>query len=200
VSAIDTMVLVMNRLKDMTFTGPNDADARSVRRVNVGSMRAGLGREFLDWRPPQVPDVASIKASIRFGPGQTGESVLADVQRELAALSKEQPQVQTEVTVIRRPALPPAQAFQVPRDAPIVKTVAGAYRRVLGSDPQIGAVRPYSFYGSDASHLQHIAKIPGVVCGAGGKFNTMPDERVELDQFRACTRIYALAALATCSA
>jgi acetylornithine deacetylase len=34
----------------------------------------------------------------------------------------------------------------------------------------------------------------GVVCGAGGKFNTMPDERVELDQFRAATRLYALAA------
>jgi acetylornithine deacetylase len=194
VSAIDTMILVIERLKQIEFTGPADADAASVRRVNVGSMRAGLGREYLDWRPPQVPDVATIRASFRFGPGQTQETVLADIDRELRALTAAHPEVRTEMGVIRRGALPPPRAFQVPRDAPIVRQVVDAYRRVLGGEPPVGAVRPYSFYGSDASHLQHVAGMSGVVCGAGGKFNTMPDERVELDQFRAATRLYALAA------
>jgi acetylornithine deacetylase len=63
----------------------------------------------------------------------------------------------------------------------------------------VGAVAPYRYYGSDASHLQHLGGMTGVVCGAGGKYNTMPDERVELVQFRAATRVYALAALAVCA-
>ncbi|MFN8060910.1 MAG: M20/M25/M40 family metallo-hydrolase [Vicinamibacterales bacterium] len=198
ISSIDTMFLVIERLKRMPFTGPDDEDARSVRRVNVGSMKAGLGREYLDWRPPQVPDFATIKASIRFGPGQSEESVLADVRRELDALTRENPKVKTELQVIRRGALPPPHAFQVPRTEPIVQTVVSAYDRVLGDAPPVGAVRPYSFYGSDASHLQHIAGMKGVVCGAGGKYNTMPDERVELAQFRAATRVYTIAAVDVC--
>ena len=39
----------------------------------------------------------------------------------------------------------------------------------------------------------------GIVCGPGGKYNTMPDERVELPQFRAATRMYTLTAQAICS-
>jgi acetylornithine deacetylase len=38
----------------------------------------------------------------------------------------------------------------------------------------------------------------GLVCGVGGKYNTMPDERVEISQFHAATRLYLLTALAIC--
>jgi len=76
--------------------------------------------------------------------------------------------------------------------------VVQAYTVVRGMAPLVGAVAPYRYYGSDASHLQR-AGMAGVVCGAGGKYNTMPDERVELPQFRAATRMYALAARTICS-
>jgi acetylornithine deacetylase len=68
VSAIDTMMLVIDRLKKMEFKRSSDPEASSVRRVNVGSMRAGLGREMYDWRPGQVPDFATIRMSVRYGP------------------------------------------------------------------------------------------------------------------------------------
>lgn len=197
VSAIDTMIQVIERLKRMSFSGPSDPELASVRRLNVGSLRAGLGREYHDWRSGQVPDFASIKVSVRFGPGQSEETVRADIERELEALAREDPRVVTELEVPAREGS--ARSFQVSRLEPIVQAVADAYRRVLGSEPSVGAVAPYRYYGSDASHLQHLGGMTGVVCGAGGKYNTMPDERVELVQFRAATRVYALAALAVCA-
>ena len=57
----------------------------------------------------------------------------------------------------------------------------------------LGAVRPYCFYGTDASHLLHRAGMQGIVCGPGGKYNTMPDERVERRDFIDMIRIYLLA-------
>ena len=95
-------------------------------------------------------------------------------------------------------SLPPPRAFQVDANAPIVTAATDAYERVHGYEPALGAVAPYRYYGSDASHLQHLAEMSGIVCGAGGKYNTMPDERVELSQLRAATRVYALTAQTIC--
>ena len=136
--------------------------------------------------------------SVRYGPGQTEQSVLADIEREMAALATEDPRIETEVVARKREGLPPPRAFQVEHGEPIVAATVDAYERILGEKPPLGAVAPYRYYGSDASHLQHLAHAKGVVCGAGGKYNTMPDERVELSQFYACTRVYALAAQAMC--
>ena len=198
VSAIDTMLTVIERIQTMEFSGPDDPELESVRRVNIGSMRAGLGREMHDWRPGQVPDFATIRMSVRYGPGQTEASVLADLEREMHALAEEDPRIETEVVSRKREGLPPPRAFQVDRSEPIVTAAVDAYERILGEKPPVGAVAPYRYYGSDASHLQHLAGAKGIVCGAGGKYNTMPDERVELSQFYACTRVYALAAQAIC--
>ena len=54
-----------------------------------------------------------------------------------------------------------------------------------------GAIRPPAFYGTDAAHLA-AAGMEGVVCGPGGEFNTMPDERVRKSQFLDCVKIYIL--------
>ena len=51
------------------------------------------------------------------------------------------------------------------------------------------------FYGSDAAHLLHRARMEGVVCGAGGRDNTMPDERVDVADYLDAIRIYMLALL-----
>ena len=198
VSAIDTMLPVIERIRAMSFTGPDDPELRSVRRVNIGSMRAGLGREMHDWRPGQVPDFATIRMSVRYGPGQTEVSVVADIQRELDALSRDEPRIRAEVHSRKREGLPPPRPFQVERDEPVVLAVARAYETAIGASPPLGAVAPYRYYGSDASHLQHLAGMKGVVCGAGGKYNTMPDERVELSQLRSATRLYTLATRAIC--
>ncbi|MFQ5744680.1 MAG: M20 family metallopeptidase [Acidobacteriota bacterium] len=143
VSAIDTMYEVIERIKSMRFSGPDNPEYASVRRVNVGSIRAGLGREYQDWRPGQVPDFATIKMSVRFGPGQSEESVLSDIHRELDALAREDPRVRTEIAALRKKGLPPPRAFEISREERIVSAVTQAHRQVLGSEPRVGAVAPY---------------------------------------------------------
>lgn len=198
VSAIDLIVKVIERIKTMEFSGPDDPEFASVRRVNIGSMKAGLGREYHDWRPGQVPDVATIKMSVRFGPEQSEETVLADLRRELDALQREDPRVRTEIRSLKPEGRRPPRAFQVDKDEAIVKTVVANHTKVRGFAPEVGAVPPMRYYGSDASHLQHIAGMKGVVCGVGGKYNTMPDERIEIPMFHEATRVWALTALDVC--
>lgn len=197
VSAIDTMYLVIHRLQRMRFSGPDNADHASVRRLNIGSMRAGLGREYHDWRTPQVPDVATVKVAVRYGPGQTAETVLDDVRHELEALSKADPRVVAEIAPPAASNTNRTDPFEIDRNARIVTVMREAHRRVLGRDPQIGAVAPYRYYGTDAPFLA-AAGAEGVVCGVGGKYNTMPDEKVELTDFHGGTRLYALTAVALC--
>ncbi len=198
VSAIDTMYLVIERLKRMTFTGPSHLEHASVRRLNIGSMRAGLGREYHDWRTPQVPDVATIKVAVRYGPGQTDQGVLADVRRELDALSRQYPQVKAEIAPPPSSNTNRTDAFEIDKGAPIVRIVRDAHERVMHRAPEVGAVAPYRYYGTDAPFLAAVGS-QGVVCGVGGKYNTMPDEKVALTDFHGGTRIYAAVAVAVCA-
>jgi acetylornithine deacetylase len=197
VSAIDTMYLVIERLKRMTFSGPANPEYSSVRRLNIGSMRAGLGREYHDWRTPQVPDVATIKVAVRYGPGQTDKGVLADVQRELDALSREHPEVKAEIAPPAATNTNRTDAFEIATDAPFVQLMRRAHQRVMKRDPEVGAVAPYRYYGTDAPFLAAVGS-QGVVCGVGGKYNTMPDEKVELADFHGGKRLYAAVAAEVC--
>jgi acetylornithine deacetylase len=64
--------------------------------------------------------------------------------------------------------------------------------------PQIGGVAPYKFYGTDAVHLARAGMV-GLVYGPGGKYNTMPDERVELRDLFNAARVYARVIVETCA-
>ena len=194
VSAIDTMYLVIERLKKMSFSGPANPEYASVRRLNIGSMRAGLGREYYDWRTPQVPDVATIKVAVRYGPGQTDKTVLADVQRELDALTQADARVKAEIAPPAASNTNRTDAFEIATSAPIVQIVREAHRRIMQRDPEVGAVAPYRYYGTDAPFLAAVGS-QGVVCGVGGKFNTMPDEKVALADFPNVKRWYDTIAL-----
>jgi acetylornithine deacetylase len=57
---------------------------------------------------------------------------------------------------------------------------------------------PPGYYGTDAGHLLETGKMEGIVCGPGGRYNTMPDERVEIPDFMDAVRIYLLAMLDIC--
>ena len=82
--------------------------------------------------------------------------------------------------------------------AAIVEAVGRAFRRVRGVDQVQGPVKPYCFYGTDAAHLKHRAAMPGIVCGPGGRYNTMPDERVDIPDYLDMIRIYLHAILDIC--
>ncbi len=198
VDAIMAACALIPRLNAMTFSGAPSEEHRAINRCHVGVVHGALGRELAEWRPPQVADYVRIKGSARYAPGQTEAAVLADMRAVLDRLEGEFPGLKAKLTPEHQVGRPMMPTFEVARDARIVRVVNDAYRRVRGSPQPTGAMRPPGFYGTDAAHLQHSAGIEGVVCGPGGRFNTMPDERVEIADYLDMIRIDMLAMLEIC--
>jgi acetylornithine deacetylase len=72
------------------------------------------------------------------------------------------------------------------------------YRTVRGEEQPTGAITPPGFYGTDAAHLYRRGGMEGIVCGPGGRYNTMPDERVDIPDYLDMIRIYLLTILEIC--
>ena len=197
VDAILAACDLIPRLTDMTFSDAPSEEHRSINRVHVGVVRGGLGKEFHEWRPPQVADVVRIKGSGRYAPGQTEANALADLRKALDELEARFPGL--KATVERentgRPLMP---YFQVDRSSRIVKAVNAAYQSVRGEPQPTGAIRPPGFYGTDAGHFYNELGMEGIVCGPGGRYNTMPDERVDIADYLDMVRIYLLTMLEIC--
>ncbi|MBL4647175.1 MAG: M20/M25/M40 family metallo-hydrolase [Rhizobiales bacterium] len=200
VDVIEAASVLLPRMKQMTFSGADNADHASINRCHVGVIHAALGKELHDWRPPQVADYAQLTGTGRYSPSQSEESVKRDIRKLLDNLVDEFPGLQAsicdaEVDTERSYSMLP---FEVRKDSTIVQAVSAAYKQVRGEDQALGPVKPYCFYGTDASHLLHRAGMEGIVCGPGGKYNTMPDERVERQEFIDMIKIYMLAICDIC--
>ena len=197
VDAIAAACDLVPRLDAMTFSGARSPEHEKLNRVHVGVMHGALGRELQEWRPPQVADFVRLKGSGRFAPGQSRERALADIEAQLAGLRQRFPGLETRLMPPEehRLAMP---AFEVPRMSPIVQALNRAYRSVRGAEQPTGAVTPPGFFGTDAGHLYEKAGMEGVVCGPGGRYNTMPDERVDIADYLDMIRIYLLVILEIC--
>ena len=177
----------IKRLTYMTFSDPKSDMHKSVNRCHVGTIHGGLGRRYEDWRPPQVSDFVTITGAARYAPGQSEEVVLADLTRELDSVKAQFPKMKYELSLVKRDFMPP---FEVNPDADIVTLLNKCYKEVRGVDQPTGALKPPCFYGSDAGHLYEKLGMEGIVCGPGGKYNTMPDERVDIIDYLDCIRIF----------
>ena len=193
VDAVAAAAALVPRINAITFSGAANDLHRSVNRANVGTVRGALSRDFHDWRPPQVADFARLTGTARYAPSQSVESVLADLRALLDALETEFPGLRATVKAPHLETGGPAmKPFEVAHDSRIVTATTAAYRRLRGDEQAVGAIRPPCFYGTDAAHFLHMASMEGIVCGPGGRFNTMPDERVELRDYLHAVRLYLM--------
>ena len=192
VDAIMAACDLIPRLAELKFSDAMTEDHRSINRVHVGVVQGALGREFHDWRTPQVADFVRLRGSGRFGPGQTERQAVRDLNAVVAETCRRFPGLQGKVIPEKRAGQPIMPAFEVSRDARIVQAINSAYKSVRGVDQPTGAITPPGFYGTDAGHLYAELGMEGVVCGPGGRYNTMPDERVDIADYLDMVRIYLL--------
>ena len=198
VDAIAAACDLIPRINAMTFSDARSDVHRSINRGHVGVVHGALGRELEEWRPPQVSDFVRIRGSARYAPGQTQEGVLADLAAELTELEKRFPGLKAKLVpemIEGRPLMPP---FEVSATSRIVTSINAAYEAVRGEKQPTGAITPTRFYGTDAGHLYHELGMEGIVCGPGGRYNTMPDERVDIVDYLDMIRVYMLAILDIC--
>ena len=198
VDAILAACELVPELTELTFSdAPTDAH-RSINRVHVGVVHGALGRDLHEWRSPQVADFLHLKGSGRYGPGQSQSSALTDMRRVLDRLEQRHRGLKATLRTEHQEGRPVMPAFEVPMDAPIVRAVNNAYRAVRGKPQPTGAITPPGFFGTDAGHLYKELGMEGVVCGPGGRYNTMPDERVEVTDYLDMIRIYIMAIAEIC--
>ena len=199
--AVDAIVAACDlipRLNAMTFSDAPTDEHRSINRVHVGVVRGALGKEFHEWRPPQVADVVRIKGSGRYAPGQTEANALADLRKVLDGLEARFPGLKATVEREKTDGQPLMPFFQVDKNARIVKAINKAYETVRGVPQPTGAITPPGFYGTDAGHFYNELGMEGIVCGPGGRYNTMPDERVDIVDYLDMVRVYLLTILEIC--
>jgi acetylornithine deacetylase len=199
--AVDAIVAACDlipRLNALTFSDAPSEEHRSINRVHVGVVHGALGRDLHEWRPPQVADMVRIKGSGRYAPGQTESAALADFRRVLDDLEARFPGLKASVRPEHLSGRPMMPAFQVDKDSRIVRAINAAYQAVRGEPQPTGAVTPPGFYGTDAGHLYKELGLEGVVCGPGGRYNTMPDERVDIPDYLDMIRIYLLTIIDIC--
>jgi acetylornithine deacetylase len=198
--AVDALLAacrLVPRLDALTFAGASGPEHRAINRVHVGTLQAGLGRALHGWRPAQVADFARLTGSARYAPGQTEAGALADLRRVLDALEVEMPGLRADLRIDEgadQARMPP---FEIAPDAPIVQALNEAHATIRGTPQPTGAITPPGFYGTDASHLA-AAGMQGAVCGPGGRYNTMPDERVDIPDYLDMIRIYMLTIARIC--
>ena len=198
VDAIAAACELIPRLNAMRFGGAKSEAHRSINRCHVGVVHGALGKDLHEWRPQQVADYVKIEGSGRFAAGQTAAGAISDLRVVLGEIEKDFPGLKTDIRPgysDGRPVMPP---FEVSTESPIVKSLNAAYRMVRGEDQPTGVIAPASFYGTDGGHLYKELGMEGVVCGPGGRYNTMPDERVDICDFIDMIRIYMLVILDIC--
>lgn len=141
--------------------------------MNIGVIQGGVQVNF-------VPDQCWIEVDRRLLPGETSESVLADLDVVFDQLRRDDP----ELAVEHQPTKfdPP---LETPEDAGIVQAAARVVDRVLGRHAVVGA--PYC---TDASKLA-LAGIPAIVFGPGhiAQAHTT-EEWVELQQVEQAVALY----------
>lgn len=197
VDAIAAACELVPTLTHLTFSGAKDEGHRRINRVNIGVLHGALGKDFNEWRAPQVADFVRLKGAARYAPSQRVEDVLGEIRAVLGALEAKFPGLRATLEAEDANGVPP---FEVDPSARIVKVVNEAYREIRGEAQPTGIILPSSYYGTDAAHLAAQMGMEGVVCGPGGRYNTMPDERVDVADYLDCVRLYMLAMLDICEA
>jgi acetylornithine deacetylase len=197
VSAIQRMCTVVDALTRFEFAPGARPEYATLHRLNVGSIRGGVGPEAQDWRAPLVPDFCTIRVAARFAPDQTPASALGQIDAALRELQQRDPELAFKVTLAPpevKHVMPP---FEADTTDPFIQRVAANHRQLTGRAPAVGAIGPYRFYGTDAGHLA-ARGMRGLVYGPGGAFNTMADERVAVADIELAAQAYALAIVDTC--
>lgn len=145
VDAIQAAIRLIPQINNITFTGAETDDHRKINRGHIGTIHGALGRDLEEWRPPQVADFVRLSGSARFAPGQTVDTVLADLQALLDDLCSEFPGLQAELFDDGKRHRPTMLPFEVSPESPIVKAVNRAYQTVRGEQQPTGVITPPAF-------------------------------------------------------
>ena len=177
INAIWHMSLVLNGLQALAV----DLQSRTPDAM-CGKPSLSVGVIHGGTNVSSVPDWCEIDVDRRTIPGENFETVMAEYQQVLDAISEIHPNFDCEIC---EPDLN-VDPFHTPQASPIVMAMRRGCRSVLGTEPTITA-----FTGStDAPNF----RCPAVICGAGSLEQCHSlNEYVEIDEIVSAVQIYVQA-------
>ncbi|MGQ0572435.1 MAG: M20 family metallopeptidase [Armatimonadota bacterium] len=137
-----------------------------------------------------------VTVNVRTVPGQTADSVQADLERVLFAVGGDEPHYGSRVEVFN----PVRHPHSIPDTDPLVQAIAMAHTQIRGDRPEIGlgprrgAVADSWFFIESGIERTTVYG-PGSI---GPDFVDRPDERIAVKDLVDCTKIYALTAATLC--
>src|SRR6516164_8451496 len=147
----------------------------------IGSFSAGN-------YPSAFPANALLKGSIGTVPGEDHEGVKQSLVQQIARAAAEDPWMKLHPPKVRFVGYD-AQASEIPRDHPIVKTVSKNYKEVTGREPEISGRQG----AADTRFLNRYAHTPTVIFGPGSTaVMHADDEYVSIDDYLTAIKVVAL--------
>lgn len=152
--------------------------------VNIGVVHGGTARNV-------VPHECAFTLDIRMVPGQTAESVLAEVQGLLAKMMKRDPQLKAEASFNGRNTKP----VVIPETEPLVQVLLKRGEQIMGRRPEM---RGFISSG-DMWHFQKVG-VPGLMFGPGSLSNIhKANEFALVEELINAAKISALVPLDLCN-
>lgn len=207
VNAVSKMTRVINALEDMEQTHTPSPKLPAMPRLNVGSIIGGRGESYVLIEPPYIPDYCTILIDVHFVPGQTLETIIADIRNALDPLTAEDPELRYEIEVP-----PPAsfegrrrlvmEPFDLPEGQEIVEIVKRSHEAVTETKPRaVGPIYPFSYSAGDVTWLWK-AGIPCLEYGPAGGFNSAVEGEdnfwASISEMETCAKVLAVTALEVC--
>jgi len=176
VNAIFYGAKLIEAIHSMKFRNRNDAFEIPEPSISVTQVHGGTKENI-------IPDRCELVLDRRMIPGETNETVLAEL-KEVA-----DPILQTEKDLRIEWKMRPVywDPYLISESEPVAQATIDSAREVLGEKPAIGGKGACT----DASYLFHLGKIPTVLYGPGDEtLSHKPDECVPIRNLLAATEVY----------
>jgi acetylornithine deacetylase/succinyl-diaminopimelate desuccinylase-like protein len=157
--------------------------------VSVNRIEAGVASN-------QVPALCTVTVDRRLVPGETLESVVAEVETVLADVRRELPDLDARLVPVTAPDGRPeySPASMTPADHPFVACVRGALRKVTGREAELFV----DWAGATDARLFRALGVPTVVLGAAGSGFHGANEHARIDSLVTLARAYVAIAADVC--
>ena len=144
--------------------------------------------------PSSVPDAAVLRGSLGLLPHEEVDDVKRAVTEQVMRVAAADPWLRAHPPTLEFKDVG-ADGAEIPADHPIVRTVAGNYRTVVGADPEISG----RVGGADTRYLIKHAATPTVIFGPGlGSEMHALNESVPVENLVTATKVVALSIAEWC--
>jgi acetylornithine deacetylase/succinyl-diaminopimelate desuccinylase-like protein len=176
VNAIFYGAKLIEAIHSMKFRNRNEAFEIPEPSISVTQVHGGTKENI-------IPDRCELVLDRRMIPGETNETVLAELKEVT------DPILQTEKDLRIEWKMRPVywDPYLISEREPVAQATIDSAREVLGEKPAIGGKGACT----DASYLFHLGKIPTVLYGPGDEtLSHKPDECVPIRNLLAGTEVY----------